>query len=108
MYRYALRRRICYEEFDSRNRIDVDSRTIPDEPGRLSAGCRRGHSPDDQQRHETRVDENEAIDVDAFLNLALFILVFYVITLFAGWPDRRAGTDMSTGVDPRRAGKGVA
>jgi hypothetical protein len=27
--------------------------------------------------------------MDAFLNLALFVVVFYMITLYAGWPERR-------------------
>lgn len=46
--------------------------------------------------------------MDAFLNLALFILVFYLITLYAGWPDRRRRKDTSGGVGYGGAGKRVA
>ncbi|HTI40739.1 MAG TPA: hypothetical protein VL693_02855 [Vicinamibacterales bacterium] len=46
--------------------------------------------------------------MDAFLNLALFIFVFYLITLYAGWPDRRKGNDTSGGAANRNAGKRVA
>ena len=46
--------------------------------------------------------------MDAFLNLALFILVFYLITVYAGWPDRRKGKDTSGGVEDRGTGKRVA
>ena len=46
--------------------------------------------------------------MDAFLNLTLFVVVFYVITLCAGWPDRRKGNDTAVRVKPRGAGKRVA
>ena len=45
--------------------------------------------------------------MDAFLNLAVFILAFYLITLYAGWPDRRRTKDPDN-IEPRSAGKRVA
>jgi cbb3-type cytochrome oxidase subunit 3 len=46
--------------------------------------------------------------MDAFLNLALFVLVFYVITLYAGWRERRNTNDAAGRVEPRGRGKRVA
>ena len=46
--------------------------------------------------------------MDAFLNLALFVVVFYVITLYAGWGGRRKTNDPAGRVEPRGRGKQVA
>ena len=46
--------------------------------------------------------------MDAFLNLAVFILAFYLITLYAGWPERRRRNDAAGDLETRRAGKRVA
>jgi len=35
--------------------------------------------------------------MDAFLNLTLFVAVFYVITLYAGWRERRKTKDTQKG-----------
>ena len=45
--------------------------------------------------------------MSAFLNLALFIGVFYLILLFAALPDRRKNR-AARGVDPRAPEKRVA
>lgn len=46
--------------------------------------------------------------MDAFLNLAVFVLAFYLITLYAGWPERRAPKDAKRDLEARGAGKRVA
>lgn len=46
--------------------------------------------------------------MDAFLNLALFVLAFYLITLYAGWPERRTGKNAAGNVDARDSGRRVA
>ena len=45
--------------------------------------------------------------MDAFFNLALFLVVFYLITLYAGWPDRRQHR-ADQGLDARNDSKRVA
>ena len=46
--------------------------------------------------------------MDAFLNLALFILAFCLITLYAGWPERRKTSGAAGDLETRRTGKRVA
>jgi hypothetical protein len=46
--------------------------------------------------------------MDAFLNLTLFVAVFYVITLYAGWPERRKTKATAGRVESRSQGKRVA